>query len=114
SLDEIPAQMTFHDVPDEPWRIGSASVFASQVSHPGPTLGYRLEEDGQVLAYLPDHEPAVGVPLASLSTDWLSGFDVAVGANTLLHDSQYSEGGVQQPGRLGTLERRRRRLVLPT
>jgi ribonuclease BN (tRNA processing enzyme) len=91
SLDEIPAQMTFHDVPDEPWRIGSASVFASQVSHPGPTLGYRLEEDGQVLAYLPDHEPAVGVPLASLSTDWLSGFDVAVGANTLLHDSQYSE-----------------------
>jgi phosphoribosyl 1,2-cyclic phosphodiesterase len=90
-LAEIPAQIEFHDAPDAPWRIGSASVYAAQVSHPGPTLGYRLEEDGHVIAYLPDHEPAVGVPLESLSSDWLSGFDVAVGAQTLLHDSQYTE-----------------------
>ena len=96
SLDEIPAQITFHDVPGEPWQIGSATVFATEVSHPGPTLGYRIEEDGYVLAYLPDHEPAVGVPLESLPPDWLSGFDVAVGANMLLHDSQYSEEEYRQ------------------
>jgi ribonuclease BN (tRNA processing enzyme) len=58
---------------------------------PGPTLGYRLEEDGQVLAYLPDHEPAVGVPLESLSPDWISGFEIAAGASALLHDCQYTE-----------------------
>jgi ribonuclease BN (tRNA processing enzyme) len=49
-----------------------------------------------VLAYLPDHEPAVGVPLDSLPPDWMSGFDVAVGAHTLLHDSQYSEDEYRQ------------------
>jgi ribonuclease BN (tRNA processing enzyme) len=90
-LDEIPAQLTFHDAPDEPWRIGSATVFAGYVSHPGPTLGYRLEEDGRVLAYIPDHEPAIGVPLESLTPDWLSGYEVAAGADVLLHDSQYTD-----------------------
>jgi phosphoribosyl 1,2-cyclic phosphodiesterase len=90
-IGDLPATFVFHDVEDEPWEIGSARLDAAPISHPGATLGYRIEADGSSVAYLPDHEPAVGVPLASLSTDWLSGFDVAVGANTLLHDSQYSE-----------------------
>ena len=32
--------------------------------HQGPTVGYRIEEDGHVLAYVPDHEPAIGADLA--------------------------------------------------
>jgi len=63
ALSDIPAQLRFHDVPEEPWRIGDADVFATEVSHPGTTIGYRLAENGSVFAYLPDHEPAVGVPL---------------------------------------------------
>jgi phosphoribosyl 1,2-cyclic phosphodiesterase len=91
ALSDIPAQMQFHDVPDGGWQIGGGHVFASEVSHPGTTLGYRLSENGSVFAYLPDHEPAVGIPLESLSPDWMSGFAIAAGATTLVHDAQYSE-----------------------
>ena len=41
--------------------IGSATVHAANVTHQGPTVGYRIEEHGRVLAYLPDHEPSLGV-----------------------------------------------------
>jgi ribonuclease BN (tRNA processing enzyme) len=62
------------------------------VSHPGPTIGYRLEEDGTVLAYIPDHEPALGVAdLRAVAPDWSSGFALAENADVLLHDAQYTE-----------------------
>jgi ribonuclease BN (tRNA processing enzyme) len=88
---DSPASLTFHDVPDEPWELGSARVTAAPVSHPGPTLAYRIEEEGCSLAYVPDHEPALGVDLVSLSSDWLSGHAVAERATVLLHDAQFTE-----------------------
>jgi phosphoribosyl 1,2-cyclic phosphodiesterase len=91
SLGDIPARLRFHDVPDGPWRIGGADLFATEVSHPGTTVGYRLSENGSVFAYLPDHEPAIGIPLDALSPDWMSGFGLAAGATALVHDAQYSE-----------------------
>jgi ribonuclease BN (tRNA processing enzyme) len=59
------------------------------VSHQGPTVGYRIEEDGGSLAYLPDHEPVIGVSLNSLGADWLSGFSLIDGVDVLFHDAQY-------------------------
>jgi phosphoribosyl 1,2-cyclic phosphodiesterase len=91
SLSEIPAQIQFHDVPADSWQIGGAQILATEVSHPGTTLGYRLAENGSIFAYLPDHEPAVGIPLESLSPDWMSGYAIATGATALVHDAQYSE-----------------------
>jgi phosphoribosyl 1,2-cyclic phosphodiesterase len=88
-LSEIPARLVFHDAPSEPWVLGGARLYAEPISHPGPTLGYRIEENGQVLAYIPDHEPALGIALDSLSADWLSGNAIAAGADVLLHDGQY-------------------------
>ena len=88
-LSEIPARLVFHDAPSEPWELGGARLYAEQISHPGPTLGYRIEENGNSLAYIPDHEPALGIPLESLTPDWVSGYTVAAGAHTLLHDGQY-------------------------
>ena len=44
-----------------------------------------------VLTYLPDHEPALGaVPFPSLPRAWTSGGALAVDADLLIHDSQYS------------------------
>jgi phosphoribosyl 1,2-cyclic phosphodiesterase len=91
SLSEIPSQLTFHDAPDDWWTIGSARVLAVTVAHQGPTLGYRIEEGGRSLAYIPDHEPSIGVDLRSLGEDWLSGHAVARNADVLIHDAQYSE-----------------------
>jgi phosphoribosyl 1,2-cyclic phosphodiesterase len=98
-LSDVPSRVVFHDVPPEPWTIGSATVTADRVFHPGPTLGYRLEENGSSLAYIPDHEPALGLQLDALSTDWISGFALARAVDVLLHDAQYSEE--EYPGRVG-------------
>ena len=73
--------MTFRDVPSEPWRIGAVELRASLVSHRGPTLGYRLSENGTSLCYLPDHEPALGQDLATAPAGWISGFGLARGAS---------------------------------
>ena len=61
------------------------------MSHQGPTVGYRLEHDGRSLAYLPDHEPSLGIDLAGLDPSWVSGFTIAEAVDVLLHDSQYTE-----------------------
>ena len=90
-ISDLPARITFRDVPDGPWEIGALRLSTSAVSHPGTTLGYRVECDGAVLAFIPDHEPALGVELESLTSDWISGFPVAEGAALLMHDAQYTE-----------------------
>jgi phosphoribosyl 1,2-cyclic phosphodiesterase len=90
-FETIPAQFSFHEVGDEPWEVGSLRVTAGIVKHPGPTVAYRLEEDGRSLAFVPDNEPALDVDVASAPVDDLSGYAVASGVDVLLHDAQYTE-----------------------
>jgi phosphoribosyl 1,2-cyclic phosphodiesterase len=89
-LSEVPSRPTFHDIPDEPWSIGEAVVTGVPVSHQGPTAGFRIEGSGRSLAYIPDHEPALGNDLRNLDPEWISGHALAKGADVLLHDAQYS------------------------
>jgi ribonuclease BN (tRNA processing enzyme) len=99
ALSEAPAEATFEDVPREPWRVGSAVIEAQTVEHRGPTLGFRIEDEGRVLAYVPDHEPYLTAELDD-RPEWISGWALAANADLLLHDSQYTDeeyGG----GRLG-------------
>jgi phosphoribosyl 1,2-cyclic phosphodiesterase len=98
-LADTPAEVTFHDVPHEPWEIEGVRIEAQTVSHPGPTLGYRLSVNGNALAYIPDHEPVLGVELADLEPDWISGHALAEGVDLLLHDCQFSE--TEYPFRVG-------------
>jgi len=90
-LEDIPSRVTFHDAPDEPIEIGSATIRAAKVTHQGPTVGYRIEEGGRTLVYLPDHEPALGSDLSTVPASWISGHDIARGADVLLHDAQYRD-----------------------
>jgi phosphoribosyl 1,2-cyclic phosphodiesterase len=89
-LSDVPSRPTFHDAPEQPWAIGRARVTAQPVSHQGPTIGYRIEADGRAIAYMPDHEPALGIDLASLEPEWMSGESLAREADVLLHDAQYT------------------------
>jgi phosphoribosyl 1,2-cyclic phosphodiesterase len=89
-LSEAPAQAVFEDAPREPWLVGSAVIEAQTVEHRGPTLGYRIEEEGRVLVYLPDHEPYLTAALDD-EPEWISGWALATGADLLLHDSQYTQ-----------------------
>lgn len=90
-LGDIPARLTFHDAPEEAVTIGSATVRAAKVTHQGPTVGYRIEEGGTTLAYLPDHEPSLGVELSEEPSAWISGHGVADEADVLFHDAQYRD-----------------------
>ncbi len=90
-LSTVPARVGFHDAPETAWTIGSAAIISSPISHPGPTVGYRIEENGRVFAYLTDHEPALGMDLRAVSPEWVSGYAIAFGADLLVHDAQYSE-----------------------
>ncbi|HEY6680647.1 MAG TPA: MBL fold metallo-hydrolase [Actinomycetota bacterium] len=90
-LRNIPSHPEFRDTPTTTWRIGSAAVTAQLVKHPGPTVGYRVEENGAALAYLPDHEPALGSDLSTVEAEWISGNALAEGAAVLLHDAQYTQ-----------------------
>jgi ribonuclease BN (tRNA processing enzyme) len=60
------------------------------VCHPGPTVRYRFQSGGTALAYIPDHEPALGVKRFPQRPEWTSGCEVARDADLLIHDGQYS------------------------
>ena len=67
------------------------TVTAALVCHPGPTVGYRLDDGTSTLVYLSDHEPALGARRFPDLPRWTSGFDLADGADVLIHDAQYTD-----------------------
>ncbi len=77
----------FHDLggTDE-FAIGAMTVKVRPVAHIGRTLGFRLEVDGQVLAYVSDHQAPPD--LCSVEPDVL---ELCDGADLLLHDAQYTD-----------------------
>jgi len=95
-LREVPAELSFHDVPKDQWTIDGASLTADLVVHPGPTVGYRVETTEGSFAYLPDHEPALTGEIASRPSDWISGSSIAADVDALLHDAQYFEDEYRQ------------------
>lgn len=87
---DLPCHLKIHGLTEAPFEIGPFRITARLICHPGGTLGYRIEEGGRVLAYLPDHEPALGVPDFPREPEWTSGYDLARDADLLIHDSQYT------------------------
>lgn len=98
-LRDLGARLVLHDAPGTPTAIGPFVVRAEFVIHPGPTVGYRVAEGSRTLAYLPDHEPALGVPHFPSSARWTSGIGLARDADVLIHDAQYTVA--EYPSRSG-------------
>jgi len=95
-LRDVPARVAFHDVPLDSWTLDGASLTASLVVHPGPTVGYRIETATSSFAYIPDHEPALAGAIADKPREWISGAALADGVDLLLHDAQYFEDEYEQ------------------
>jgi phosphoribosyl 1,2-cyclic phosphodiesterase len=87
----LPAKVSFRKCPADEWEIGPARIQAAPVRHRGPTLGFRISDADSSLCYLPDHEPALGVPLSDVEPAWMSGFALAERCSLLLHDCQYTD-----------------------
>jgi phosphoribosyl 1,2-cyclic phosphodiesterase len=95
---ELPCDVSFRASPEQ-WEIGPATITAASVAHRGPTLGYRIDDGDSSLAYIPDHEPALGADLEALEPEWISGYALAAGADLLIHDGQYADE--EYPDHLG-------------
>jgi len=89
-LRELPSRISLHDAPIGEFEIEGVRVVTDLILHPGPTLGYRLSEGDVTIAYLSDHEPALGGELPA-SDAWTSGSRLARGADLLIHDSQFTD-----------------------
>jgi phosphoribosyl 1,2-cyclic phosphodiesterase len=94
-LRDLP-RLSCHPVPRPPLDIGPFRVRTALICHPGPTVGYRIEADGGIATYLSDHEPALGLKNGRWpGPDWTSGYELAAGADLLIHDAQYSDAEYQ-------------------
>jgi phosphoribosyl 1,2-cyclic phosphodiesterase len=93
ALRDLPCRLELHDVPlGVEVGLPTATFEASLVCHPGPTVGYRVTcGSGATVAYLSDHEPALGCHPFPSYAEWTSGSDLAAGVDVLIHDSQYTE-----------------------
>jgi phosphoribosyl 1,2-cyclic phosphodiesterase len=89
-FDDVSGHVVFHEVEEGTLELGSVRVTAERVTHPGPTLAYRLEENGRSLAFVPDHEPALTGGIRSGRLDDIPGAEIAKGADLLFHDAQYT------------------------
>jgi ribonuclease BN (tRNA processing enzyme) len=89
-LRDLPS-VVVHDLAPGSFEVGPFTVTADFVIHPGLTFGYRIEEDGRSLTYMPDHEPALGLGRVPDDPEWTSGYDLARGVDVLIHDAQYTD-----------------------
>lgn len=90
-LRDLPSHPALHDVALlGASRLGPFTLRAELICHPGPTVGYRIEADGASLAYLPDHEPALGAIEFPGDPDYLPGIGLAEGVDLLIHDCMFS------------------------
>jgi hypothetical protein len=90
-LSEVPAQLVFHDLPEDRVPRGSADVLAHPVQHRGPTVGFRFHDDGPLARVHPRPRAVPRRRAGEVEPEWLSGFVLADGVDTLVHDAQYTE-----------------------
>jgi ribonuclease BN (tRNA processing enzyme) len=86
---DLPCNLTLHEIENSSFEIGPFNIESRFVIHPSPTVGYRITAERSVFTYIPDHEPALGA-LDVRAKKWISGIDLALNADLLLHDAQYS------------------------
>ncbi len=90
-LRDLDCRLVLHALADTPAEIGEFHITPAFICHPGPTLGYRITTSDRTVAYLPDHEPALGRDEVRNAAEWTSGTGLAHGADLLIHDAQYSD-----------------------
>lgn len=95
-LAELRGDIAFHDLADDDMAIGGAKVRARLVPHLGTTLGYRIELDGAVVAYVSDHQAPAGLDRVPDSV-----LELCDGADLLIHDAQYTPAEWREKGHWG-------------
>lgn len=87
---DLPCRLFLHEIENSIFSIGPFTVQSNYIIHPGPTVGFRVSNGNAVFTYIPDHEPALGEKGIIKDKKWISGIDLASGADLLVHDSQFT------------------------
>ncbi|MBT8302225.1 MAG: MBL fold metallo-hydrolase [Maribacter sp.] len=91
AMRDIPSKLTIREFPNTSFKLGNFTISTEYISHPGPTVGFRIQSGAKTLTYLPDHEPVIGKEHLFSENEWISGFNLAYQSDLLIHDSQYSK-----------------------
>ena len=87
---DLQSNVILHEVVDDEFQIGEFTIKSALVVHIDPTVGFRITSPTATFAYIPDHEPALGPREFPIDPFWTSGYDLAAGADLLVHDCQYT------------------------
>jgi phosphoribosyl 1,2-cyclic phosphodiesterase len=87
---DLPCRISLHEVAHSSFDIGRLHIESNYISHPGPTVGYRITNGNSIFAYFPDHEPLIGKDSWNRKKEWIPGIALASRADLLIHDSQYT------------------------
>lgn len=96
SVRELLSDIHFHELASDTFVIGGFTVISQMVLHLNPTLGFRIEEGGRTLAFIPDHEPVISSSAFGRQPEWTSGYALAKGVDLLIHDAQYTREEYQE------------------
>jgi phosphoribosyl 1,2-cyclic phosphodiesterase len=86
--DELHGTVRFHDAANDDFAVNGAKVRSRWVRHTSPTIGFRVELEGNSVAYVSDHGPGCSddpddfVPPEIL--------DLTDGVDVLIHDAQHT------------------------
>jgi phosphoribosyl 1,2-cyclic phosphodiesterase len=83
---DLVGDIRFHTTGEGVLELDGATVLVREVPHVGTTLGYRVDIDGVIVAYMPDHQ----MPMDGTMTIAPGVLELAAGADVLIHDAQYT------------------------
>lgn len=84
-LGDLRGRLSFVELSNDTFWIGAIQVVSRLIPHLGPTLGYRVECGGKVLAYLSDHQAPPDLEEVADSV-----LELCEGVDVLIHDAQYT------------------------
>jgi GAF domain-containing protein len=91
-LDELGADIRYHELVEGNFRIADATVRTQYLNHPALTFAYRLEAEGAAIVYASDHEPHsrhLADGTGEIGGEDLRHCEFLAGADLVIHDAQY-------------------------
>lgn len=86
--EQLAASIQITPMLHDQWQLGDFQIRRCQLNHPGSGSAYRIEADGQSLAYVTDNELFPPLPGQTSTAQWL---EFVQGVDLLIHDGQYLE-----------------------
>ena len=102
TLEQLGANVRYHDLVEGTFDIGDIRVTTQYLNHTGLTLGYRLEADGAVVVYSTDHEPhsrELALGRGAVTDEDLRHANFLANADLVIHDAQYTAS--EYPSKVG-------------